>query len=648
MIREYRPLIEYGAFALILMAASALRLYDLGQGHPGLAIYTSISTNATQSLHNWFYPTMFGEGTILADKPPAFFWLQGLSIALLGPTNLAFRLPAALAGIASTLLIFLIVRRCHGPNAALVAALAFAVMPLDVNYSRATFIEPVTVVVMLGATYFSVRAVQDRREAFYYAAAAILGLAFMVKLWQGLLPAPAFAALALTQRWQPWRDVFRIALISSGVFLVVAFWWPVLVWLTPGAYQSVMHADSVWSMIFKWNLLERFGELEYGANHRRDILWFVTGPMALFFGISLFPAAALGAGSVAAGLLRDAAEGAGRLWRTLIRVFRSRSAPVERRSRSDGGGPDSRDFGILWLTWLGIAVIAYGEASVRLATYWVSAGPAVAALAGLGVVALVERVASARERRSLAWLLMWMTVVGLLYCAAVFARAGDVADYFRYAARISFALAVVVTLANVLMYFGWRPFAGAMPARLAVAGCMAAILLGGVVSLHNILNPRDDTLGRIGFDMVAIPEGDRPAEPPSDPRAERQGAMITAIVRTEPERIESAMKYVRQRAGDASYLLASDSYNTGAFVSLMTGERVFPIYSEYRMERAAELSELQSLARAAELPYVLTSVHLEVMDPPLYRWILSNTLDVTTRSGLPYDGEMRLLEVIRR
>ena len=630
------------------MAASALRLYDLGQGHPGLAIYTSISTNATQSLHNWFYPTMFGEGTILADKPPAFFWLQGLSIALLGPTNLAFRLPAALAGIASTLLIFLIVRRCHGPNAALVAALAFAVMPLDVNYSRATFIEPVTVVVMLGATYFSVRAVQDRREAFYYVAAAILGLAFMVKLWQGLLPAPAFAALALTQRWQPWRDVFRIALISSGVFLVVAFWWPVLVWLTPGAYQSVMHADSVWSMIFKWNLLERFGELEYGANHRRDILWFVTGPMALFFGISLFPAAALGAASVAAGLLRDSADGAGRLWRTMIRVFRSRSAPVESRSRSDRGRPDSRDFGILWLTWLGIAVVAYGEASVRLATYWVSAGPAVAALAGLGVVALVERVASARERRSLAWLLMWMTVVGLLYCAAVFARAGDVADYFRYAARISFALAVVATLANVLMYFGWRPFAGAMPARLAVAGCMAAILLGGVVSLHNILNPRDDTLGRIGFDMVAIPEGDRPAEPPSDPRAERQGAMITAIVRTEPERIESAMKYVRQRAGDASYLLASDSYNTGAFVSLMTGERVFPIYSEYRMERAAELSELQSLARAAELPYVLTSVHLEVMDPPLYRWILSNTLDVTTRSGLPYDGEMRLLEVIRR
>ena len=648
MIREYRHLIEYGAFALILLAASALRLYDLGQGHPGLAIYTSISTNATQSLHNWFYPTMFGEGTILADKPPAFFWLQGVSIALLGPTNVAFRLPAALAGIASTLLIFLIVRRCHGPNAALVASLAFAVMPLDVNYSRATFIEPVTVVVMLGATYFTVRAVQERREAFYYVAVAILGLAFMVKLWQGLLPAPAFAVLALTQRWQPWRDVFRIALISSGVFLVVAFWWPVLVWLTPGAYQSVMHADGVWSMIFKWNLLERFGDLEYGANHRRDILWFVTGPMAPLFGIALFPAAALGAVSAADGLLRDAAAGVGRLWRALIRVFRRRPGAVERQPRSDGGGPDSRDFGILWLVWLGIAILAYGEASVRLTTYWVSAGPAVVALAGLGVVALVERVASARDRRALAWALMWLTVVGLLYCAIVFTRVGEVADYFRLAGLVSLGLAVAVALATVLMYFGWRPFVGTFPARLAVGACLVAILLGGIFSVHNILNPRDDTLGRIGFDIVQLPEGGAQAEPSSDPRVEKQGAMITVIVRTEVEEVESAMNYVRQRAGDASYLLASDSYNTGAFVSLLTGERVFPVYSEYRLERAADFSEFQRLARSGEIPYVLTSVHLEVMDPPLYRWIEANTLDVTSRSGLPHDGEMRLLEVVAR
>ena len=91
----------------------------------------------------------------------------------------------------------------------------------------------------------------------------------MVKLWQGLMPAPAFALLALAYRWQPWPDLVKVGLKCAAIFLVTAFWWPVIVWLTPGAYDAVMHADSVWHMIFGWNLFERYGELEYGARHRK-------------------------------------------------------------------------------------------------------------------------------------------------------------------------------------------------------------------------------------------------------------------------------------------------------------------------------------------------------------------------------------------
>ena len=74
-----------GAFALVTAIAAFLRLYDLGHGHPALAIYTSISSHAYKSFHNWLYPNMFADGSILADKPPLFFWYQGLFIALLGP-----------------------------------------------------------------------------------------------------------------------------------------------------------------------------------------------------------------------------------------------------------------------------------------------------------------------------------------------------------------------------------------------------------------------------------------------------------------------------------------------------------------------------------------------------------------------------------
>ena len=57
----------------MLAIAALLRLYDLGHGHPGLAIYTSISSHAYKSFHNWLYPNMFADGSILADKPPLFF-----------------------------------------------------------------------------------------------------------------------------------------------------------------------------------------------------------------------------------------------------------------------------------------------------------------------------------------------------------------------------------------------------------------------------------------------------------------------------------------------------------------------------------------------------------------------------------------------
>ena len=65
--------LHLAAFAPVLAIAALLRLYDLGHGHPGLAIYTSIFSHTYKSFHNWLYPNMFADGSILADKPPLFF-----------------------------------------------------------------------------------------------------------------------------------------------------------------------------------------------------------------------------------------------------------------------------------------------------------------------------------------------------------------------------------------------------------------------------------------------------------------------------------------------------------------------------------------------------------------------------------------------
>ena len=658
--------LHLAAFAPVLALAAFLRLYDLGHGHPGLAIYTSISSHAYKSFHNWFYPNMFADGSILADKPPLFFWYQGLFIALLGPSNISFRLPTAIAGICTVVLLYVIVRRCNGTVPALVAAATLAIMPIDVNYSRATFIEPVTTATMMFAAYFFVRAVQERRERFYYVGAFILGLAFMVKLWQGLLPAPAFALLALSYRWLPWLDLVKVGLRCAAIFLVTAFWWPVVVWLTPGSYDAVMHADSVWHMIFGWNLFERYGELEYGARHRRDILWFVTGPMSVYFGASLFPAALLGALAVLGGIWNRAWAFGARRWNSLScqlppltgegetsghkfpgLVDRARSyiGPVWMRRLSRPPPPvalPGLGLGILWVTWFGVGLIGFGGASIRLATYWTVTTPAIAALAGIGVASIP---ALLRRGSVGAWLVFMGALAGLLYCASVYGQVREVAPYFRTASDLAFVFCVAIAVAAVFVYFRWRPFGIDLSAATLVAVCIGAIALTATVPYHNLTNPRDDTLGRIGFDQVHIP-GFRGPELTRDERLkQRQGTLITAIVRTELDQLEAALDYVRSRRGDSRYFLATDTYNTGAVVALITGEPVLPLYSEYKLEALIDDAEFKRLLEEGHIPFILTTRDMLYMDFDLYTRMRTSSLDITNSSGLPRDGEYELLWV---
>ena len=601
---------EHQALGLIVALAALLRLFRLGEGHPGLAIYAAISRNVTASWHSWFYPSIYPDGAILADKPPLYFWLQGVFVAILGPDNLALRLPVALASILAVPLLFVIVRRGYGPMTGLLAALALAVMPLNVNFSRGIFLEPVATLTMLVATYFVVRGVQEKQARYLYVAAVVMGMGFNVKLWQGLLPLPAFGLFVLFNRWTSWVNLLRTAFIAGVVFLASAFWWPVLVWLTSSQYTGVMHASSVWDMIFGWNLRERFGGLQYGgSSYRADFSWFFTREMSLIFGISL-PLAVIGF------------------------VVSMRSV-VNRVS----------DQGVLWIGWLVVGLVAFGGTSVKLASYWESVTPAVAALSGIGVMYLWR----GRESRDVLWSRMMMVLVaGFLYNAYAFERVSEVESYFRVAMLASLAIAGLMAVvpalglfANMISYIK-TSLARIAGLAIAVAVVSFAVLSVGVAA-HNILNPRSDTLGRIGFDMVA----GAPSGPfsPTRTRAQLRGTMITAIVRTPPDDLDEAVSFLIDQRGDAAYLVAADSYNTTARLTFLGREPVLTLYSEYKDERVTELSVLKELAQDGDVRYIMISTVFQQMDRAMYSWILRNTRDVTSLFGLPAFGEIRLLEI---
>src|SRR5260221_8184446 len=72
---------------------------------------------------------------MLVDKPPLAFYLNALSVAVLGGGEFALRLPTLLASIVSTALVYAIGRRLYGATAGLAAAWAMALSPFAIQFS---------------------------------------------------------------------------------------------------------------------------------------------------------------------------------------------------------------------------------------------------------------------------------------------------------------------------------------------------------------------------------------------------------------------------------------------------------------------------------------------------------------------------------
>jgi len=70
---------------------------------------------------DWLIPRVGGD--LYADKPPAFFWLMAASMALTGSMRIGFLLPSLLAGVGSVVLVYDLLRRVRGREAAFAGSL---------------------------------------------------------------------------------------------------------------------------------------------------------------------------------------------------------------------------------------------------------------------------------------------------------------------------------------------------------------------------------------------------------------------------------------------------------------------------------------------------------------------------------------------
>ena len=372
-----RPRPEHVAIAAIVVFAGALRLWSLG-AVPGDPFYDAAVRSMPLSLHNLLLGAYEPGGSLAVDKPPLDLWLQVLSTQILGFGSLALKLPPALAGTAAVAVLFDAVRRVLGPLAGLGAALALATLPIALLTSRSDTMDSVAMLLGVVALWLLVRFAYTARERWCYLAAAAMGLAFNVKLFQGLVPLPALALFGALVCHE--RRLLR-ALASVAVFGAVALAWLTMTLIVPASdrpYAIGSTNGSAWNATFVYNGWDRIAGASTAAppsgqppannsEVARSALP-ITAPSPLRLFVHNGPLSGLRLGFV---LLAALVLGVPALLWSAIRPR----------------GPDDieRAFAIAMLSWLAIGFALYSTMGRLHPRYTEGFTPAVAAAVGIGV-----------------------------------------------------------------------------------------------------------------------------------------------------------------------------------------------------------------------------------------------------------------------
>ena len=269
--------LRWVALSAITALAAALRLIDLGSVRLD-PFYDAAVRSMGLSWHNFFLGAYEPGGSVSIDKPPVDLWLQVASVKLLGWGSVSLKLPEALAGTVSVPLLYAAVRRPFGTLAALVAAAALAVLPIEVITARSDTMDAVMMMLLVVALLMVVRACEPLRAGessdghtrtlWLLGAAGALGLAFNVKLLESLVALPGLFVLAClgmpratggTRRTARMRVVTQFG-AAAVVYVVVALSWLSATLLFPAherPYAIGSTNGSAWNAAFVFNGSER-------------------------------------------------------------------------------------------------------------------------------------------------------------------------------------------------------------------------------------------------------------------------------------------------------------------------------------------------------------------------------------------------------
>jgi 4-amino-4-deoxy-L-arabinose transferase-like glycosyltransferase len=457
---------------------------------------------------------------------------------------------------------------------------------------------------MVGSAWLLLRAVEDGRTKHLVWCGVLVGLAFMTKMLQGWMLVPALAGVYLVTGPPRLRVRLRQLAFAGVAMVAVSAAWPVAVSLWPAASRPYIGGStngSVWDLILGYNGFGRITGAEGGGVGGGQFGG--PGGGGGFGGTpGLWRMFNDQVGSQIAWLLPLAFAGlvAG-LWLT------------RRASRTDR----ARAGWLLFGGWAVIHVAVFSTAQGIFHPYYTSAlAPAVAALSGAGLVALVRW-----ARGSWAGLALLGAAIALTAWVAVdlLARTPDFAPWLRTVIPVAAGVAILGSLALRL-----APRGRAVLAAAAVAGALA--LAAGpasysVATLGQSLTSSDVHAGPAGVSRRG-PGGGGQGGPPAG-FARRAGAGAGTFAGPPPGAVangrafasgpgggsvsDALVSYLEAHQGTAKYLVAADGSHTTAPIIIKSGKAVVTIGGFSGADPAPTTTQLAQMVKSGELRYVLVS-----------------------------------------
>jgi 4-amino-4-deoxy-L-arabinose transferase-like glycosyltransferase len=524
------------ALLALLTATGLLYLWGLGASGWANGYYSAAVQAGATSWKAFFFGSFDGASFITVDKTPASLWIMALSARLFGVNSWSILAPQALEGVATVAVLYATVRRWAGPNAGriagpaagLIAGAVAATTPVAVLMFRFNNPDALLVLLLTIGAYCVVRATEIASWRWLALAGVAVGFAFLTKMLQAFLVLQVFSLVYLVAA--PTSIRRRLGhLLAAGLAVVAsAGWWIAIVELLPAKYRPYIGGsqnNSVLELTLGYNGLgrltgEEVGSVGGGGGGGRwgDPGWF------RLFGEDM--------GGQAAWLLPAALI---LLVAGLVFTLRTQRTNPERAAY------------LLWGGWLLANGLTFSlMKGIVHAYYTVALAPAIGALVGLGVVALLRR-------RSLpASICLAASALATAWCANdLLGRTPDWHPWLRWVIIALAAVAAVLVLAD-----GWlahrarsratepapadsaspnpsapeRPvpqlhaLAGRwLPGAVAVAGLCAALAGPVAYSLQTASTPHTGAIPSAGpgggFGGGFGPGGGRPGQGQGDGRA---------------------------------------------------------------------------------------------------------------------------------